>query len=483
MEADSLNKRKWYQLNDDEKAEFLHKRYILKEDVVLSGIKTNTLSRRMRETKSKWIEDGRWDELILHKPTDSPDIENIGANVKTITSRENRIWTVEQLIAACEIDLDVWEITKIAANKWEGYRKNETKDLIWEKGKATGIQKDKGDLFVAPLIQIKVWLVRKEPIAIRPVLRPIEFSISFDKNPIKRRESGIKRALIIPDIQFGFSKNLNSGRLTPFHDRRALDIVLQVSETFGFDMVVWLGDTFDFPNWTDKFIKSPEFHFTIQPALFEGAWWMAKIREATQQAEHYAIEGNHEFRLRSKIMNHFADAYDLRSIDGVVIDDHPAISVPGLINMDKMGITWVGDYPEGQVWINEFLFCEHGNVARTGVGSTARAVLDKNRNSVIFGHIHRIEMTTRNSRLSFSGRPLVACSAGFLGHVDGRIPGHRKTQDWNQGFLLVEYTEDWFNINPFIIDEGNCLFLDGLFEYRKETENEIIELGSEYFRF
>lgn len=64
-----------------------------------------------------------------------------------IDSRSRRITTVDQLIAHCEIDLDVWKVERGVANKWE----------VGAVGKG-----DDADLLIRPLIQVKVWFKRKE---------------------------------------------------------------------------------------------------------------------------------------------------------------------------------------------------------------------------------------------------------------------------------------------------------------------------------
>lgn len=189
-------------------------------------------------------------------------------------SNNSRIKTLEDLIRACDIDLDVWEIERHVINKWEVGAKGAT------------------SLVVEPLFQVKAWLIRKVPIAVTPVIVPVNISYTPAHRKIQKT-SRTKRALILPDPQFGFRKDINSGALDPFHDRAALDVALQIATEYSIDKVVWLGDVLDLPDWSDKFVRSPEFHWTTQPAVIEAAWWLREFKVATG-AETSILGGNHE---------------------------------------------------------------------------------------------------------------------------------------------------------------------------------------------
>jgi len=54
----------------------------------------------------------------------------------------------------------------------------------------------------------------------------------------------------------------------------------------------------------------------------------------------------------------------------------------------------------------------------------------------------------------------IACSVGTLCHVDGRVPGVKRNQVWNQACVLVEYDEQSlpfsFTVIPFT--EGAAMY-------------------------
>lgn len=271
----------------------------------------------------------------------------------------------------------------------------------------------------------------------------------------------MKAALILPDTQFGFSRDVMRGTLTPFHDRRALDAVLQVGRVVQPETAVHMGDGIDFSGWSDKFIRRPEFYFTTQPALIEGAWFMRNVRELTS-GEVYELEGNHDLRPEVQIMSHLSEAYGLRSADN--LDAAPVMGVDNLLGLSRMGVTYVGNYPAGEVWLNETTKCIHGDKVKGQPGQTAAAVVRDANETIIFGHIHRRELATRTIPSRHCYRTVTAYSPGCLCHVDGRVPGSSKSNQWQQGAAVIWYDEQTSLIQPIDIYNGCAYFGGRVFE-------------------
>lgn len=83
------------------------------------------------------------------------------ADFTTITSK--RIKTLDDLIKACEIDINEWEIVSYEVNKWEVGRKNKSVEWKVEKGTVVnGDISDNGRIFVEPLFQVKAKLSRRK---------------------------------------------------------------------------------------------------------------------------------------------------------------------------------------------------------------------------------------------------------------------------------------------------------------------------------
>lgn len=68
----------------------------------------------------------------------------VNKDTEFINSVSTRITSLDDLIAATEVDLDVWEVERYTVNKWE-----------------VGAKDSNGDIVVEPLFQVKAWLRRK----------------------------------------------------------------------------------------------------------------------------------------------------------------------------------------------------------------------------------------------------------------------------------------------------------------------------------
>lgn len=382
-------------------------------------------------------------------------------NHQTVEATFQRIVTLDELLSVANVDLQEWKVDHYIVNKWEVGRKATVKNLVYEGGKVTGIIEDSGEVNVEPLFQIKAWLVRIKPVAIKPVIHPIEVNIpSMNLLPkLERKQSEVKVALILPDPQFGFSKNLRTNKLSPFHSREALSIAMQIAEYVQPDVSVWLGDVNDFTMWTDKFVRNPEYYFTVQPALIEAAWVIGQINEDSGKS--VVIEGNHDQRPQIAMTTHLLDAYNLRPADN--IDAEAVLSVDNLLGLGRMGVEYLGDWQNANYHLNKNLKCTHGNIARGGTLATARAMLDNQATSTIFGHIHRTEMASK-TLLNGDAKTVTAFCPGCLCKTDGSVPGSNRDVQWQQGLAVVYYTEEQYTIIPLQIENNTVLFAGRIFE-------------------
>lgn len=400
-----------------------------------------------------------------------------GPNCAEVVSESRRIRTLEDLIAAAHIDTKLWTIERYVVNKWEVGAKCAERKLTYESGRVTGTIDDPGHLTIEPLWQVKAWLVRKKPEAIELAIRPVQVTATIPPRSTKPdRGDGLHFGLILPDIQTGFRRDLATGALDPFHDRAALDVALQIAQARPFDRLVFLGDWLDMTECaSDKFPKSPAFYWTVQPAILELDWWVTQFRLTLPNADIDAIEGNHEQRMTRALMEHLVWAYQLRAAHESAVA--PALSVPKLLGLSALRVDWHEGYPDATVWLNDELCCTHGNTANGSPGDTARAVVIKSASSVVFGHIHRREMATKTVCSKGKPRPVTAASPGCLCRVDGVVPGHALSQNWQQGVAVVAYDDEGFSAVTIVpIQDGRAIFdgrsfvaRDRLRELRSDT--------------
>lgn len=351
-----------------------------------------------------------------------------------VETRSLRIKTLADLIRVCEIDLKKYQVERWTANKWE-----------------VGVKKDDGTVHIEPLFQIKANLL---PYKIEPVFLAVS-PISFKTNPVKKRQAPAARGrgLVIPDTQIGFRKDQLSGRLDPFHDRAAMDIILQIAQENNYSHITWLGDVLDLNDWSDKFLKEPEFYFTTQPAIYEAHWWMSQVRKAAPKAVIRKIEGNHEFRMPKMLISHLLAAHGLSSAVGVRT---PVLSVETLLGLAELGIEYLSGYPNNEDWMGPVKLI-HGDVAKAGSTETAKAVSAHAEETVIQGHIHKLEWASRTIRSRSGIRTITAFSAGCLCRIDYVVPGHKHPQQWQQGACEVNWDGDDYQINPIVIQDGSAI--------------------------
>ena len=327
-----------------------------------------------------------------------------------------RIITLDDLIEVAKIDLNVWRIEDWKPNVWEVGAKVARKSLKYIDGVVSGFIEDPGRMTVTSLHQVKARCVRIDPIAIDPIIQPISIQVSFPQPPKVSGKlagaSGLKRALLIFDMHFGFRRDIYTGELIPFHDRKVLDLILQIAGLNIWDALIIGGDGIDNTEWSDKFLRSPEFYWSTQPAIIELAWWLAKFAAAAHSStERDYIPGNHEARMDTAIITHLNAAYRLKPATELHLP--PALSVPRLLSLHTMGYKWPDDpYPEAGVWLNDQLFIEHGNKVKAKPGHTAAEIVDNSQFSKVGGHIHRRERATRTHVDRHGSREITYLVAG-----------------------------------------------------------------------
>lgn len=386
-------------------------------------------------------------------------------NKSVIKSKSTRIKTLEQLIEAADIDLDVWEIERHTINRWEVGAKDE----------------ETGEIVTKPLWQVKAWLKRKELVKQKfPAIQPISLNVTPAK-PRKPPSKRVKTAVLIADGHVGFKKDMETGDLTPFHDRRCFDVALQVCEDLQPDRIGFLGDMLDMAEYTDKFTRSPEFYWTTQASLIELSWWLGKYRQVVPDADMFYQAGNHEARLRRSIINNMKAAYMLKAADQV--EGPSQLSVPSLLGLDDLDIEYIGDYPDGKVWLNDNLVCYHGDKVSSVEGKTAGKIVKNARESDICGHSHRAEMASKTVYPKKGPRSYFTFVLGTFALLGGDMPASSKENNWQNSFAVVNYQEGngFFQVYPVLIFDGKAIWNGKVYE--GETRLEDLKEDTEWEQF
>jgi len=207
----------------------------------------------------------------------------------------------------------------------------------------------------------------------------------------------------------------------------------------------------DLAEWSDKFFRTPEAALVTRPALFETAWWITQIRLAAPHAEIIYLEGNHEKRIPKLIATYLPQAFDLTGVANV---KWPVLSIPNLLDLDKLGVTWIPGYPHNEYWVTDNFRLVHGETVRGKSGATSKAVVEERQYGEAFGHIHRVELATKTVDTRHGKQYLTVISPGCLCHIDGRVPGGKSQYNWQNGAGEVEIIDGRIQPTLTYIHEG-----------------------------
>jgi hypothetical protein len=267
-------------------------------------------------------------------------------NYKEVTytpSGRPRVYTYEQLVALVKVDEKVWRCDTFEATFWEQGYKDERANLKYVDGKATGTMEKRGGK-IEQLGRIFARFVRRNPEPVKPTIHPIKAEKIYPFPTPRKTERPFKRYLLFGDPHFGFYRT-GPIELEPLHDRRVLNIILQLAAELDPDAIKIGGDLFDFAELS-KYITSPEYRFLLQPAINEFHWFLAQLRDTCPEADISAHEGNHDERLWRHQKVHSAWACELHK--ATALQAPPVLSVPYLVDMQSLGVRWIGGWPNDE---------------------------------------------------------------------------------------------------------------------------------------
>ena len=212
--------------------------------------------------------------------------------------------------------------------------------------------------------------VPKEEIPRWPVVQPAnQADIIYTPREPSPTPSA-QRVFLWPDTQIGFYRSTATGELTPMHDLKAIDVALQMLHAFRPDRVVILGDLIDLAGLS-RWLQLAEFQHTLQPAIQYTYMLLAKMRAIVgPKCEIDYIAGNHERRFSEYIAKNALAAHglrlpekDFRLVDPLTLMpktwDWPVLSIPNVLRLKELGITYSAEYPGGEVWIGKRNVCTH----------------------------------------------------------------------------------------------------------------------------
>jgi hypothetical protein len=394
------------------------------------------------KTITRWARDFGIDLAARPKPID----------------KVNALGKIAALLERSGIDpADIGKVQQVRLNEWQSMSKDDDGNAVVT------------DLEGASIVLTPTW----ESGPAWPVVQPAAPVTIRPTKARQRKDDGWKVAVCLADNQIGYRRDLVTGELLPFHDERAMSLALQVIAELQPDLIVNFGDLMDFAEM-GRFEQEPGFALTTQPTIDRASHFLADQRATAPNARLALLAGNHEERLPRWIIANAKAAFGLKQANSAPTD-WPVMSVPHLLRLDEIGVEYIPGYPAGVLWINERLACIHGHKAKSN-GSTAAAVIADERMSVLFGHVHRLELQHRTKRVYGGSRTHLAACIGCLSRTDGSVPSTRgaidpmgrpvpAVEDWQQGFAVVTYKpgDSPFHVELVPIHDGEALFRGRLF--------------------
>jgi len=232
----------------------------------------------------------------------------------------------------------------------------------------------------------------------------------------------------------------------PFHDPAAEAVVFGIIKDVRPDLLAHVGDLVDCYT-ISKFSVDPMRLDGLQGEIDAGREHLHQASQLAPNAEKLLLGGNHEDRLRKLI-------WDLKGAHREL----PKLRVfqrnmtwPVLLDLVNVGWDYCDYTKQPVVGRIPKLLLKHGEVVRKWSAWTEKAEWEKYARSGLSGHSHR--------KGAFYHRDL---NGSHTWHGTGCTcslePEYVRQPDWQQGCLVVAYTEDRFHIEDVYIEQGRAIW-------------------------
>lgn len=227
----------------------------------------------------------------------------------------------------------------------------------------------------------------------------------------------------------------------PEQDDRAINAVLSFIPDLKPDYIHLMGDILDLTKQS-SFDHNPYDKHTLNDELVIARGILKQIvdigRKSNPECKVFMYAGNHEQRQLKALAKAqgFAD---------VTVKDELVLSLPYLLELRELGITWV-DYFKEHI-IDGTVGVEHGDIARAKSGATASGMLSKRGHSGFSGHTHRLGLVYETYGL---GITKFWVETGALCKKQWAFP-YRRGNNWQQGFAIGTYIKEFRTMVPELV--------------------------------
>lgn len=237
----------------------------------------------------------------------------------------------------------------------------------------------------------------------------------------------------------------------PFESAPGLSLLEQIIADVRPSVIACHGDLLDCYS-ISRFAKNPQKRISIGEEIELATAHLARISALAPRARRLFFQGNHEERLARTIAQAAEKPalLELMRLPTVA----RALSWPELLQLDALG--W--EFHEKKYVLFDKLVLKHGSKVSKWSAYTARAEWEKYAKSGISGHTHRRGAFEHSDYNGVHGW----WEHGCLCDTD---PDYVEDPDWQQGFLVVSWSDDRrnFGVEEVRIHDGCAVFRGKLY--------------------
>lgn len=224
----------------------------------------------------------------------------------------------------------------------------------------------------------------------------------------------MKRIVVLSDMQI------------PYHDKKAVDAVLEFVEDYQPDELFCVGDEADSPEpsrWNKG--RAEEYAGTLQKGLDKTSEIMVAFKEAIGDRPFHVMRSNHGDRIQ-----HYISKY-----------------APALASLRELEYSKLLGYRENEITYHDKIYTfapgwimahgDEGNLVRTA-GGTAMALARKTGSSVVCGHTHRLGI--QHEHTGYNGKiqnRLYGIEVGHLMDLSKASYLNTGSANWQQGIAIL----------------------------------------------
>jgi len=259
----------------------------------------------------------------------------------------------------------------------------------------------------------------------------------------------------VPDMQIGYLWTDHHTYLDPFHDRVALDALVEFVRRESPDVLHLAGDNLDLCAM-GTYERDPRTDQTLSQALREYRWWVERFREAAPHARIVMTPGNHEARWKRTIWRSNPQLVSMvpDPMRWLLID----ADNPHGCRLGNVGVEMPGDYDTpAYLWDGALMLAHGQSIKPDKIAERTDARI------VLHGHTHKLHATPSTIRTARGPRTKYVASGGCACRLDGAVPGVSLSPDWQQGTVVARWEprNERVAVTAYPIDRGSMLTAPG----------------------